>query len=149
MTLTTTSSPDVAPGPAIEVRDLRKRYGDVQAVDGVTFDVQRGEVFGMLGPNGAGKTTTVEIMEGLRVPDTGEVRVLGLDATRETDALKERIGVQLQTAAWAAGSAGDWRAIASVCHRRVLPSSVAASSSRLWPVATTSNPPSTAARLNT
>jgi ABC-2 type transport system ATP-binding protein len=65
----------------------------------VTFDVRRGEVFGMLGPNGAGKTTTVEMMEGLRAPDSGEVRVLGLDATRETDALKERIGVQLQTAA--------------------------------------------------
>ena len=84
---------------AISVRDLRKRYADIQAVDGVSFEVRRGEVFGMLGPNGAGKTTTVEIMEGLREPDAGEVRVLGLDATRETAALKERIGIQLQTAA--------------------------------------------------
>jgi ABC-2 type transport system ATP-binding protein len=84
---------------AISVRDLRKRYADIQAVDGVTFEVRRGEVFGMLGPNGAGKTTTVEMMEGLREPDSGEVRVLGLDATRETSALKERIGIQLQTAA--------------------------------------------------
>lgn len=84
---------------AIGVRDLRKRYADIQAVDGVSFEVRRGEVFGMLGPNGAGKTTTVEIMEGLRQPDAGEVRVLGLDATRETAALKERIGIQLQTAA--------------------------------------------------
>jgi ABC-2 type transport system ATP-binding protein len=84
---------------AIEVRDLHKRYAEILAVDGVTFDVQRGEVFGMLGPNGAGKTTTVEMMEGLRRPDSGEVRVLGLDATRETAALKERIGIQLQTAA--------------------------------------------------
>ncbi len=84
---------------AISVRDLRKRYADIQAVDGVTFEVRRGEVFGMLGPNGAGKTTTVEIMEGLREPDSGEVRVLGLDATQETAALKERIGIQLQTAA--------------------------------------------------
>ncbi len=86
-------------GPAISVRDLRKRYADVQAVDGVSFEVARGEVFGMLGPNGAGKTTTVEIMEGLREPDAGEVRVLGLDVTREAGALKERIGIQLQTAA--------------------------------------------------
>lgn len=92
--MTATSS-----GTAIGVRDLRKRYADVQAVDSVTFEVRRGEVFGMLGPNGAGKTTTVEMMEGLRVPDGGEVRVLGLDATRETTALKERIGIQLQTAA--------------------------------------------------
>ncbi len=94
-----TTAPAVASDLAIEVRELRKRYGDVQAVDGVTFDVRRGEVFGMLGPNGAGKTTTVEMMEGLRAPDSGEVRVLGLDATRETGALKERIGIQLQTAA--------------------------------------------------
>ncbi len=99
MTIASPTNPRVTTDLAIEVRDLRKRYADIQAVDGVTFDVQRGEVFGMLGPNGAGKTTTVEIMEGLRVPDAGEVRVLGLDATRETDALKERIGVQLQTAA--------------------------------------------------
>ncbi|MFN8518289.1 MAG: ABC transporter ATP-binding protein [Chloroflexota bacterium] len=89
----------IADEAAISVRDLRKRYADIQAVDGVTFEVRRGEVFGMLGPNGAGKTTTVEIMEGLREPDSGEVRVLGLDATRETAALKERIGIQLQTAA--------------------------------------------------
>ncbi len=88
-----------SPGPAIRVRDLRKRYADIQAVDGVSFEVPRGEVFGMLGPNGAGKTTTVEIMEGLRVPDSGEVRVLDLDATRQASQLKERIGVALQTAA--------------------------------------------------
>ncbi len=89
----------VGAGPAISVRDLRKRYADVQAVDGVTFEVRPGEVFGMLGPNGAGKTTTVEMMEGLRAPDSGEVRVLGIDATRDAPALKERIGIQLQTAA--------------------------------------------------
>ncbi len=89
----------VGAGPAISVRDLRKRYADVQAVDGVTFEVRPGEVFGMLGPNGAGKTTTVEMMEGLRAPDSGEVRVLGIDATRDASALKERIGIQLQTAA--------------------------------------------------
>ena len=83
----------------IEARDLRKRYGAVQAVDGVTFEVPRGAIFGLLGPNGAGKTTTVEILEGLRRPDGGEARVLGLDVTRQADALKERIGVQLQTVA--------------------------------------------------
>ena len=99
MTIATTTGAGPTTGPAIDVRELRKWYGDVRAVDGVTFDVRRGEVFGMLGPNGAGKTTTVEMMEGLRAPDSGEVRVLGLDATRETGALKERIGIQLQTAA--------------------------------------------------
>ncbi len=85
--------------PAISVLELRKRYGDIQAVDGVSFDVGRGEVFGMLGPNGAGKTTTVEILEGLRVPDSGTAVVLGLDVASQAAALKERIGVQLQTAA--------------------------------------------------
>ena len=69
--------------PVIRVRGLVKRYGDVQAVDGIDFDVAPGEVFGLLGPNGAGKTTTVEILEGLRTPDGGEVHVLGVDvATR-------------------------------------------------------------------
>ncbi|MGH2584058.1 MAG: ABC transporter ATP-binding protein [Dehalococcoidia bacterium] len=81
---------------AIDVQDLRKRYGEVQAVDGVSFQVERGEVFGMLGPNGAGKTTTVEIVEGLRIADSGRVTVLGQDVARETRAVKERIGVQLQ-----------------------------------------------------
>ena len=85
--------------PVIEVTDLRKRYGDVQAVDGITFEVQRGEIFGLLGPNGAGKTTTVEILEGLRKPDSGRVEVLGIDAAHQPAGIKERIGVQLQTAA--------------------------------------------------
>jgi ABC-2 type transport system ATP-binding protein len=88
-----------AADPVIHVRDLRKSYGAVEAVAGVTFDVARGEVFGLLGPNGAGKTTTVEILEGLRVPDGGEVSVLGVDVRRDATALKERIGVALQTAA--------------------------------------------------
>jgi ABC-2 type transport system ATP-binding protein len=83
----------------IEARDLRKRYGPVHAVDGITFQVERGEIFGMLGPNGAGKTTTVEMLEGLREPDGGQALVLGIDAAREPGRLKERIGVQLQTAA--------------------------------------------------
>jgi ABC-2 type transport system ATP-binding protein len=87
--------------PVVEVRDLRKSYGSTRAVDGVSFAVEPGEIFGLLGPNGAGKTTTVEIVEGLRVPDSGEVRVLGVDWRRasahDTRALKSRIGVQLQT----------------------------------------------------
>ncbi len=83
----------------VRVRGLTKRYGEIQAVDGIDFDVRRGEVFGLLGPNGAGKTTTVEILEGLRSPDGGEVTVLGLDVAKDVDKLKPRIGVSLQTAA--------------------------------------------------
>ncbi len=82
---------------AIEVRDLRKRYGDVEAVRGVSFEVAAGEVFCLLGPNGAGKTTTAEILEGHRVADGGEVRVLGHDPGRGERALRERIGVVLQS----------------------------------------------------
>ncbi len=92
-------STNAGAGAVIRVRDLRKAYGQVKAVDGVTFEVSQGEVFGLLGPNGAGKTTTVEILEGLRAPDAGDVRVLGFDAGRQTDQIKQRIGVQLQTAA--------------------------------------------------
>ncbi len=83
----------------IDAQDLRKRYIDIQAVDGVSFQVQRGEILGMLGPNGAGKTTTVEILEGLRKPDSGQAIVLGIDAARQPERLKQRIGVQLQSAA--------------------------------------------------
>jgi ABC-2 type transport system ATP-binding protein len=92
-----TGVPDGA--PVIRVRGLTKRYGDVQAVAGIDFDVAKGEVFGLLGPNGAGKTTTVEILEGLREPDGGEVAVLGVDVARYAEAIKPRIGVSLQTAA--------------------------------------------------
>jgi ABC-2 type transport system ATP-binding protein len=92
-----TVAPDT--GPVIGVRGLTKRYGDVQAVDGIDFDVAKGEIFGLLGPNGAGKTTTVEILEGLRDADGGEVSVLGVDVRRDADAIKPRIGVSLQTAA--------------------------------------------------
>jgi ABC-2 type transport system ATP-binding protein len=89
----------VAAEAVIRVTDLKKHYGDVHAVDGVSFEVRPGEIFGLLGPNGAGKTTTVEILEGLRQPDSGEVRVLGLDVAKNADALKPRIGISLQTAA--------------------------------------------------
>jgi ABC-2 type transport system ATP-binding protein len=83
----------------IRVDALRKTYGDLVAVDGVSFEVRPGEVFGLLGPNGAGKTTTVEVLEGLREADSGEVSVLGVDARRHPDDLRARIGVSLQTAA--------------------------------------------------
>ncbi|MGN2639446.1 ABC transporter ATP-binding protein [Nocardia takedensis] len=83
--------------PVIEVTDLRKRYGTKQAVDGVSFSVERGEIFGILGPNGAGKTTTVECVEGLRRADSGRIDVLGLDPASDGARLRRRIGVQLQS----------------------------------------------------
>ena len=83
----------------IQVEGLCKVYGAVRAVDGVSFEVYEGEIFGMVGPNGAGKTTTIECIEGLRRPDKGTVRALGLDPQRDGYALRERIGVQLQEAA--------------------------------------------------
>jgi ABC-2 type transport system ATP-binding protein len=83
--------------PVIGVANLRKCYGDVKAVDGVDFQVARGEVFGMLGPNGAGKTTTIEILEGLREPDSGTATVFGMDVAKHATSIKQRIGVQLQT----------------------------------------------------
>jgi len=82
---------------AIEVSNLRKVYGSLAAVDGISFTVNEGEVFGILGPNGAGKTTTIECIEGLREPDGGEVRVLGQFRRGEANGIKERIGIQLQT----------------------------------------------------
>src|SRR5438034_6354498 len=78
---------------AIVVEGLRKAYGATVAVDGISFTVGRGEVFGLLGPNGAGKTTTIEILEGLRQADTGRVAVRGLDPTAAGAAPKERIGI--------------------------------------------------------
>src|SRR5947208_8144731 len=83
--------------PVLQVENLVKRYGDVEAVRGVSFNVEEGEVFGLLGPNGAGKTTTVEILEGLRDPDGGSVSVCGLNPQRDSDALKHEIGAALQS----------------------------------------------------
>ena len=80
----------------IEVNNLTKRYGDQLAVDGVSFSVEEGEIFGILGPNGAGKTTTVESIAGLRQPDSGTIRVLGLDPQRDRAHLRNVVGVQLQ-----------------------------------------------------
>jgi ABC-2 type transport system ATP-binding protein len=84
----------------ISVRDLRKSYGKVLAVAGVTFEVDRGEFFGILGPNGAGKTTTLEIIEGLREPDGGEVTVLGKRPWPRDPSLLPLIGVQLQASSF-------------------------------------------------
>ena len=85
---------------AIRVEGLVKRFGSFTAVDDVSFDVTAGEIFGILGPNGAGKTTTLEIIEGLQKPSAGRVSVLGLDTQRESNRIKARIGVQLQSSAY-------------------------------------------------
>jgi ABC-2 type transport system ATP-binding protein len=87
----------VSTSPAIEVHGLRKSYGEHEALRGIDFEVARGEVFGLLGPNGAGKTTTVEILEGYRTRDGGEVEVLGFDPQRRERALRERLGIVLQS----------------------------------------------------
>jgi ABC-2 type transport system ATP-binding protein len=86
--------------PIVQVNDLRKRYGDIEAVRGISFVVEPGEVFGLLGPNGAGKTTTVEILEGLRRADGGSATVAGVDVFRDPSGVKRRIGVQLQASAF-------------------------------------------------
>ncbi|HEY8729219.1 MAG TPA: ABC transporter ATP-binding protein [Acidothermaceae bacterium] len=83
--------------PAVRVRGLTKSYGDVAAVKGIDLEIARGEVFALLGPNGAGKTTTVEILEGYRHPDEGEISVLGLDPSNQRKALKKLIGIVLQS----------------------------------------------------
>ena len=83
--------------PVIRVRDFRKTYGDLVAVDGISFDVKQGEIFGLLGPNGAGKTSTLESLEGLRAPDGGSLQVMGVDPARQSPKLRNVIGVQLQT----------------------------------------------------
>jgi len=85
--------------PKLTVRDLRKTYGRVEAVRGVSFEVQDREILGLLGPNGAGKTTTLECLIGLREPDAGKIEVCGLDARRQPRAVKQKIGAALQTTA--------------------------------------------------
>ena len=88
------------PENIIQVQDLRKSYGDLKAVDGISFGVSAGEVFGILGPNGAGKTTTVEILEGMRAPDSGIAVVNGIDVQKDPRAVKKIIGIQLQSSAF-------------------------------------------------
>jgi ABC-2 type transport system ATP-binding protein len=84
----------------LHVEGLRKRYDDIVAVDGISFDVQRGEIFGILGPNGAGKTTTLEMIETLRPIDGGSVSLNGLDVQRQSNQVKSIIGVQLQSSSF-------------------------------------------------
>jgi len=84
----------------VEANNLKKRYGDKQAVDGVSFTVKKGEIFGILGPNGAGKTTTLEMMETLRPIDSGSVKIDGIDVTERPQAIKYLIGVQPQSPAF-------------------------------------------------
>ncbi|CAM5208144.1 ABC-2 type transport system ATP-binding protein OS=Ureibacillus acetophenoni OX=614649 GN=SAMN05877842_11478 PE=4 SV=1 [Ureibacillus acetophenoni] len=83
----------------IEINDIKKSYGSVKAVDGISLQVKRGEVLGIIGANGAGKSTTLEIMMGLRQPDSGEVKVLGMDLSTSAEQIKQRIGIQLQQTA--------------------------------------------------
>ena len=87
-------------GKVIEVHDLCKSYGSFKAVDGVSFSVESGEIFGILGPNGAGKTTTVEILEGMRPPDRGVALVNGIDVQKDPRGVKSVIGIQLQSSAF-------------------------------------------------
>jgi ABC-2 type transport system ATP-binding protein len=89
----------IDPDAAISVRSLVKRYGDRTAVDGLDLDIRRGEIFALLGPNGAGKTTTVEVLEGYRTRDGGDVRVLGTDPARGGRAWKAQLGIVLQSGA--------------------------------------------------
>jgi ABC-2 type transport system ATP-binding protein len=90
-------SPHTATDVVVSVDDLHVRYGDTLAVDGVSLSIRRGEIFGILGPNGAGKTTTVEVIGGLRRPDSGSIGVLGLDALGDRQELRQRVGIQLQS----------------------------------------------------
>jgi len=95
-----TTQPDSNKVNIIQVEGLRKSYGDLKAVDGVSFAVGAGEVFGILGPNGAGKTTTVEILEGMREPDSGTALVNGIDVQKYPREVKKVIGIQLQSSAF-------------------------------------------------
>src|SRR5438874_4725341 len=84
--------------PIVHVSRIRKTYGRTVAIADVSFDTHEGEIFGLIGPNGAGKTTTMECIEGHRAPDKGTISVFGLDPQRDSDALRQRIGVQHQEA---------------------------------------------------
>ena len=105
----------------IEVDGLYKNYGSIRAVDGVSFSVNAGEVFGILGPNGAGKTTTVEILEGMRLPDNGIARINGMDTRTNARAIKSLIGIQLQSSSFfdRLSLSEILDVFASLYHRRV------------------------------
>ena len=106
---------------AVLVKDFRKIYGDFVAVDGISFEVHRGEIFGLLGPNGAGKTTTLESLEGLRQPSAGSLSILGIDPARQPRRLRDLIGVQLQSSGLP-GSMTPGEAMAFFCaYHRVAP----------------------------
>ncbi|WP_228640022.1 ABC transporter ATP-binding protein [Microtetraspora sp. AC03309] len=115
----TRSAGDAASAPAVEVRDLVKRYGRTTAIDGLTLSCARGEVTAILGPNGAGKTSTIEICEGFRRPDGGSVRVLGRDPSDSS--LKARVGVMLQSGGVPpAMRAGEWLRLMARFHAHPL-----------------------------
>jgi ABC-2 type transport system ATP-binding protein len=104
--------------PVIKVLSLTKSYGEFLAVDNVNFEVQPGEIFGLLGPNGAGKTTTLECLEGLRLPDGGDIRIMGIDPVRNVRRLHNTIGVQLQTSGLPASmTVGEAMRFFSAYHR--------------------------------
>ena len=102
MTPSTRGPAQAAGGRAVEIAHLRKTYGTLVAVDDVSFSVAEGEIFGILGPNGAGKTTTVECAVGLRSPDSGTIRLMGLDPHTDRDQVRQIVGVQLQESAFPA-----------------------------------------------
>jgi ABC-2 type transport system ATP-binding protein len=105
----------------IQVKGFRKNYGDFTAVNGIDFEVHQGEIFGLLGPNGAGKTTTLESLEGLRQPDEGTLRILGVDPARQPRQLRDLIGVQLQSSALPSNMT-VWEAMQFFCaYHRVKP----------------------------
>ncbi len=116
-------SPETHLAPIIEVVDLCKSYGSIQAVNGVSFSIATGEVFGILGPNGAGKTTTVEILEAMREPDSGIARISGIDIRENPRAVKSIIGIQLQATAFfdRLTLAEIIQVFASIYHKRVDP----------------------------
>lgn len=107
--------------PIVKVIDLCKTYGGIRAVDGVSFSITSGEVFGILGPNGAGKTSTVEILEGMRVPDSGTAWINGIDVEKNPRVVKSMIGIQLQSTTFfdRLSLAEILRVFASIYHRRV------------------------------
>ena len=94
---TAPAAPPAAPPAVVRVRDVKKRFGDLQAVDGVSFDIAAGEIFGILGPNGSGKTTAIRMMCGLMTPNSGEIEVAGVDVCAQPDRVKSRIGYMSQT----------------------------------------------------